>query len=212
MSCLIMISSCLRFSSLCLNFLTPPFLSVMWASRIWLLTSYNTFRNLSSSFSPLAAVCFFSLSSPLSSLCLYSLSPLNSPPPHCHPYILQLLLPLSIIRCPPARQGWIPGTWVGTPWWCLLGQAAAPGATVWVVQPSQYAASFQRPRFHRLWHQVHRAGEPWRLLEWLPEWSSSGGPEGSLHHWFPEDGSRLGGRPLADQCGPGWLRGGPNGA
>lgn len=61
MNCLIMILSCPHFSSLCLNFLTPPFLSVMWASRIWLLTSYNTSRNLSSSFSPLAAV-FFSLS------------------------------------------------------------------------------------------------------------------------------------------------------
>lgn len=74
----------------------------------------------------------------------------------------------SIIRHPLACSGRVPGARVGTPWWCILRQTAAPGAAVWVVQPSQLTASCQRPGFHRLRHQVHRAGQPRGLLGWLP--------------------------------------------
>ncbi len=209
-----MILSCPCFSSLC-------FLSLCYVG-LFNFTILFFFLNLPcnlSSFILTLHCCLFLFPPPVliiyfpSSTFPTIISFLNSPLPHCPPSFPSLPPPhSSIIRYPPARSGWILGTWVGTPRQRLLGQAAAPGAAVWVVQPSQLAASCQRPGFHRLWHQIHRAGQPWGLLGWLPERRSSGGPEGSLHYWLPEDGSRHRRRPPADQCGPGWLWGGPEAA
>lgn len=95
-----MILSCPRFSSLCFDFMTPPFLSFMWAFPI--ACSLNFSRNISFIF-PHSLLLSFSLSSPLSSLCHYSLSSHYFTPPyytvtptfhHC----FLLCLPLSDIR------------------------------------------------------------------------------------------------------------------
>lgn len=127
-----------------------------------------------------------------------------------HFQTLLCLPPLTtIIRYSPSSSGRVPGAWVSTTRWRLLRQAAAAGATVRVVQSSQLAAAHQRPGLHRLRHQVHRAGEPWGLLGWLPERSAFGGPKGGFYHRLPEDGCRVGGRPPSNQCGPRRLRGRP---
>lgn len=154
---------------------------------------------------------FLPFSLPLCSPYHYSLSPLS---PFCHsPFCPSLLPPPSaIIRYPPACPGGIPGARISTAQRRRLGQAAATGAAVWVVQSSEFAAACQRPGIHRLRHQVHRAGQPRGFLEWLPERSSAGGPEGSIHHGLSEERSGLRGRAPADQCGPRRLRGGPKAA
>lgn len=187
----------------------PP-LSVGYVDLSNLFTFSETFPPLSSpftitfSFFPFLALIIHFLPFTLPTIISLLTPPPTTPLPH-----FPSPLPSSIIRYPPARPGRIPGAWVSTPQRCLLGQAAAPGAAVWVIQPSQLTAACQRSRLHRLRHQVHRAGQPWGLLGGLPEWSSARGPEGSLHHWLPENGSRHRGYPPPDQCGPGWLRGGP---
>lgn len=134
--------------------------------------------------------------------------------PHCHsPFCPSLLPPPSaIIRYPPACPGGIPGARIGITQRRRLGQAAATGAAVWVVQSSEFAAACQRPGIHRLRHQVHGAGQPRGFLEWLPERSSAGGPEGSIHHGLSEERSGLRRHAPADQCGPRRLRGGPKAA
>lgn len=202
--------------------LSLPFVLTSWPLPFrWLCGPLFpvTFPPLSSPFTTTT----FSLFSPPFPCCIFALiihflpftlptiiSHLTPPPTTPLPHFPSPLPPpSSIIRYPPARPGRIPGAWVGTPQRCLLGQAAAPGAAVWVIQPSQLTPACQRPRFHRLRHQVHRTGQPGGLLGWLPKWSSAWGPEGSLHHWFPENGCRHRGHPPADQCGSGWLRGGP---
>lgn len=219
---LLLILCCPCFLSLCFD-LTPPF--GLWCgsnlhSSLLRFSFLTLHIILLSAFISLLAVslpCPHHSPDPLFFPCHYSLLFLH---PSIQTIIITFITPLplflplppphsSFIRYPPACSGWIPGAWVGTPRQCLLRQAAAPGAPVWVVQPSELSAAGQRPGFYRLRHQVHRAGQPRGLLGWLPERSPAGGPKGGFHYWLPEDGSRSGGCPPADQCGPGWLWGRP---
>lgn len=187
------------FSPLCFG-LTTPSLSVCFLDISNLTLNFLW----SFPFFPYTSL-FFCFLSPLLTIIIWLRSLL---PPYHH--FFPPLLPLSsVIRYPPTCPRRILGTRVGAAQRRLLGQAASLGATVWVVQPSQHAASRQRPGFYRVWHQVHRSGQPRGLLGRLPEWRSAGGPQGSLHQWHPEDGSRDWGHPLADQRGPGRLRGRP---
>lgn len=75
-----MILSCPRFSSLCFDFMTSPFLSFVWASPIWLFTSFNFFHNISSSFLTLS-YCLFSPSflPPFLTVSLLTVFPLLTP-------------------------------------------------------------------------------------------------------------------------------------
>lgn len=215
MSCSLTIVYCSCFSNLCFDFLTHSLSiyvvlsNLTFTAHFFLLFLWTFLTLLSSSLYSLC-VCLALIIHFLPSTPPTIISTSHFPPTTHSPLFPPLLAcPSTIIRCPPARPGWISGAWVSTPRKRLLGQASAARAAVWVVQPSQLTAAFQRLGFHCLRHPVHGAGKPGGLLEWLPEWSSAGGPEGRLHHRLTEDGSRHGGRLPADQCGPGWLWGGP---
>jgi len=205
--------SCAFLFPFCFHLMTHPLLFVTVRGPVQSDFTFSlTFPQLPLFPHYMSSFPHHSLSGPLLSLKKKNVFPLSTLLHHIVTLFFPPLLPPpppSIIRNPPACPGRIPGAWFGPPPGRLVGQAAAPGASVWVVQQSQLAASCQRPGIHRLRHQLHRAGQPRGLLGWLPERRSAGGPEGSLHHRLPEDGSRRGGRPPADQRGPGRLRGGP---